>query len=238
MFKISPDFLARAQFSPQAKLHSLRSQTRQPTSNNGSKGAQNSRHRLVKASHGTHITYNNGKQPHFNLASAMVLRCQAYYLPLEPLLGFMQGEDLLRYGPEVDMCVRRMYLMGACPTEAFVCAEESITELPEVHEVYQGSNLNYLEVSKLVYRSFGFEGQRWSVVRSDPIDLSGKTMNHVIFCLIILRDFPGDPKELIEVMKDVIRVVGPDLTLKRLLYLDRDKLPKYVFSLFNEIDIH
>jgi len=41
-----------------------------------------------------------------NLASAVVLSpqvCTLYYRPLELLLGFIQGKDLLRYGPEVDM---------------------------------------------------------------------------------------------------------------------------------------
>jgi len=58
----------------------------------------------LHAEHASHTIMVSNDTP--NLASAVVLSrqvCTIYYRPLELLLVFIQGKDLLRYGPEVDM---------------------------------------------------------------------------------------------------------------------------------------
>lgn len=60
--------------------------------------------KVLHAEHAFHTIMVSNDTP--NLASAVVLSrqvCTLYYRPLELFLDFIQGKDLLRYGPEVDM---------------------------------------------------------------------------------------------------------------------------------------
>jgi len=82
------------------------------------------------------------------------------------------------------------------------------------------------------------------IVRSQPgwiFNEKETRIQGIILCLAILQKVECDPIEFLENMKVVTQLVGlgsHKFQPTRILYLNLDKIDKYVFPLFHEVDVH